>query len=132
MAHRSATDSGGSAVKPGALATFAVDQVQAYAVVGARGEIDLSTTPAFRDALLEATRCSARVIVDLTEVTFLDSFGIGVIAATTLTSNHDQQHGSLCLVGTSGIVRRGLETTGLARLFPVYGTVEEAVQQLAS
>ena len=132
MAHRSATDSGGSAVKPGALATFAVDQVQAYAVVGARGEIDLSTTPAFRDALLEATRCSARVIVDLTEVTFLDSFGIGVIAATTLTSNHDQQNASLCLVGPSGIVRKALEISGVTRLFPIFATVEEAVEHLAS
>ena len=131
MAHRLPSRSDGPADDSGASAKFAVSRVQGSAVVVADGEVDIYTSPGFRDALTEAARSSARIVVDLAAVTFSDSFATGVIAATTLTSDHDERNGSLCLVGPSGIVRKAIEITGLTRPFPIYETVEEAVQQQA-
>jgi anti-anti-sigma factor len=50
------------------------------AVVAITGELDLSTVPALRGALAGARERSARrVVVDLTDVTFVDSVGVGAI-----------------------------------------------------
>jgi anti-sigma B factor antagonist len=49
-------------------------------VVHAHGELDVSGAPAFRQALQEAVQSGRpQVVVDLAEVTFLDSAGLAVV-----------------------------------------------------
>ena len=44
------------------------------------GDLDMSTTPQLRDRLLELVQGGAQVVgVDLTEVGFLDSSGLGAL-----------------------------------------------------
>jgi anti-sigma B factor antagonist len=84
-------------------------------VVRPAGELDLATAPALRAALeAAATLGLARVMVVLTDVTFLDSTGLGAIV-----------HGwrfaadggvSLTLSDPSPSVQRVLTITGLDRL----------------
>ena len=53
----------------------------AVTVISASGELDLATSPQLRNLLLELLedgRCN--VVVDLSEVTVLDSVGMGVLA----------------------------------------------------
>jgi anti-sigma B factor antagonist len=45
-------------------------------VLTATGEIDMSNAAAFRDALSQAATGQAEFVVDLTEVTYLDSAGL--------------------------------------------------------
>lgn len=53
-------------------AGFDCREVGGCAVVGAAGEIDLATAPAFCAALLAGAHQSPRLVVDLSGVTFLD------------------------------------------------------------
>jgi anti-sigma B factor antagonist len=47
------------------------------------GELDLATAPALREHLANAlSRCGAALVVDLTDVTFCDSSGLGALVAT--------------------------------------------------
>ena len=49
-------------------------------VVRLEGEIDLYNAPALREALLDAAgRAPRRLVVDLSEVTFLDSTALGAL-----------------------------------------------------
>jgi anti-sigma B factor antagonist len=54
-------------------------QVDGTVVVRPRGEVDIATSPALRT---ELDACEGAVVLDLAEVTFLDSSGLGAIAAT--------------------------------------------------
>jgi len=62
---------------------FAVRSWQAggVTVVEVGGEVDVETAPRMRAALEAAIRAGLPVVVDLGAVTFMDSFGFGVLAA---------------------------------------------------
>ena len=62
---------------------FAVGSRQAdgVTVVDVGGEVDVETAPRMRAALAAAADAGLPVVVDLGEVTFMVSFGFGVLAA---------------------------------------------------
>ena len=128
MAHRFVPEDDGFG--SAALASFVVDHVQGSSVLAWSGEIDVSTVSALREAMQKAMRSSRRMIVDLSDVTFLDSTSVGVILGV-VRANREHQDGALCLVGASGVVLRVLAITGLTKLVPVLDSVEEAIAKPA-
>jgi len=90
-----------------------------------RGSLDLATAPTVRAALSEATeKGSHDLIVDLTQLEFLDSTGLGVlIGAHRRTA---ERGGSLRLVVSDGPISRLLNITGLITVFGVYHSMEDA------
>lgn len=83
------------------------------ALVIGRGEIDMSSGPAIRDALLAAQNDAADVIVDLTDVTFMDSTGINALIGAYRRA---PTAGSLKVVGAKSAVLKVFEITGVAEL----------------
>jgi anti-sigma B factor antagonist len=108
------------------VASFTIVEVQERAVVTVSGEIDLYSSPTFREALEAAARRSDRLIVDLTDVPFLDSTGMRVLTET-LHRHRPERDVLVCLVGLAPMVRQVLEITGLIKLFPVFTTMTEAL-----
>lgn len=93
-------------------------------VVIAAGEIDLATSPQLRDALLAPEASSARVVLDLREVTFIDSSGLGVIVGQQKRAQeHDQRFA--VAVGGAAAVQRILELSGLAKVLDVVDDPQE-------
>src|SRR3954454_20598740 len=67
-------------------------------VVAVTGEVDVYSAPALRDGLTELLEAGTSVVVDLTDVGFLDSTGLGALVAARTTA---AEHGaSLPLVCT--------------------------------
>ena len=93
-------------------------------VVVASGEIDIATSPALREALVAAAESSSNVVVDLSAVTFLDSTGLGVLMGGFRTLFG---HGSMCLVGPTGMVAKVLRVTRLDQVIPIHADVEGAL-----
>jgi anti-anti-sigma factor len=89
------------------------------------GELDLYNAHVVRDALLEAAgRSPERLIVDLSEVLFVDSTVLGVlIEARSRLAN---RRGFL-LVAPGVETRRALEISGLDKHFAVHASVDEAL-----
>ena len=110
-------------------ADFAVTSADECALVRARGEIDIATSPRLSEALLVAVDYCPRVVVDMREVTFVDSTGLNVLVSG-FHHAHGRQ-GDLALVGPTGIVRNALTVTGLHRLLRICDSVEDAVATLA-
>ena len=99
-----------------------------YTVVWAHGEIDAATESDLTQELAEAVRTHpCRVIVDLTQVTFMDSTGFNALVRARAEGN-----GELRLVGASGMVYEVLRMTGLEEVFPVHSTIEESIGQGAA
>ena len=84
-----------------------------------RGELDLVTAPQLADALSEAARGSVVVILDLSELTFMDSTGLHAI----LTA-HTRLHEADCRL----VLVRGCHQ--IQRIFEITGT--EHVLEFAS
>jgi anti-sigma B factor antagonist len=95
-------------------------------VLSVRGEIDVSTAPELRDRLLGVAQDGySTVVVDLSEVTFLDSTALGVLVSGL--KRFRSAGGDLRLVVTGRNVTKVLEITGLVEVFPIFDSVSEAV-----
>ncbi len=93
-------------------------------VVHVGGEVDVYTAPSLRRFLDEQIHDGARdVVVDLSEVGFLDSTGLGVLVGRLklLRANG----GTLRLVGLGERVLRVFTITGLDRVFEFAPSIEE-------
>jgi len=83
-------------------------------VISLRGELDVATEPAFRAELDAVVAAPCRVVVDMSDLEFMDSSGL-----STLVRARQQllgEGGELVVRHPSGIVRRVLEVSGLTVL----------------
>ena len=102
-----------------------VEQQGDVCVVKLGGELDLYNAPQIREALTDACADSpARVVVDLSEVDFMDSTALGVlIEARSLLANR-----RAFLLAAPGLeTRRALEISGLDRHFAVHDSLDAAL-----
>jgi anti-sigma B factor antagonist len=88
--------------------------------ISATGEIDVASAPELRRALLERIDASdkgERVVLDLREVSFIDSTGLGVlVGARRRAIDHGTQ---LILANPRPPTLRVIDITGLAALFEI-------------
>lgn len=100
--------------------------VDGWTVVAASGEIDVATAPALRDRLADLVEAgTVRVIVDLEDVGFIDSTGLGVLVGGVRRARAEE--GDLRLVCTNPRILKVFEATGLHEVFTIGSTVDEAV-----
>ncbi|GAB7188640.1 hypothetical protein ATKI12_8471 [Kitasatospora sp. Ki12] len=85
--------------------------------VRANGEIDLDTAPVLRRALAAALESHREVVLDLSEVTFMDCAGLGTLVQAR--NQADRSGGRLVLRGAGRRVVRLLKLTGLHRRLAV-------------
>lgn len=84
------------------------------------GEIDMGCRPEFDEALAEYTKDGpSDVTVDLSDVTFLSSDGLGFLVSL---HKHAIENGrSMTLQSPPHVVTRVLDVTGLNQLFTISG-----------
>jgi anti-sigma B factor antagonist len=104
-----------------------VSERDGVAIVTVRGEVDLATSPQLRDCLTGVVEKSSAVVVDLDEVGFIDSTGIGVLVGGVKRARSNG--GELSLVCTQRRILKVLEITGLTQVFSVYESVDAAIHR---
>ena len=94
-----------------------------------RGEIDIYTAPKLKERLVATIEGGcANVIVNLEEVTFIDSSGLGLLLS--LSKEYGAQGGRLILI-TNETVDNILSLTRLNGIFSTAATFPEAEELLA-
>ncbi|MDQ0208567.1 STAS domain-containing protein [Alkalicoccobacillus murimartini] len=89
------------------------------------GEIDTYTAPKLRESLIPLTEQSGvEVIVDLSEVQYIDSTGLGIFVGVLKAS--DSNGSSLTLTGMSERIKRLFVITGLDEVINIVDRREEA------
>jgi anti-sigma B factor antagonist len=97
------------------------------AIVGVTGEADLHSAPELRDRLGELVDDGTkRVVVDLTETTFVDSMTLGVLLGSM--KRLGTAGGRLELVVSRPDIRRIFEITMLDRVFELHASREQALE----
>jgi anti-sigma B factor antagonist len=106
-----------------------VDQQPTHTLCRPVGELDAYTVSAFRESLGELAT-HPRVVIDLSEVPFMDSAGLGALIGGIRRA---REHGGEVAVACSRpTLTKLLHTTGFDRIVPVTDTLEAAVAAVAS
>ena len=103
-----------------------VTEREGWAILAVRGEVDVYTAPRFRERLIElVSQGHHRILVDLEGVDFLDSTGLGVLVGG-LKRVKDKE-GTMKLVANQDRILKIFDITGLSKVFPMYGSLDEAL-----
>jgi anti-sigma B factor antagonist len=92
------------------------------------GPMTIGSFFAFQEAAREEK--AERVVVDMAEVPYMDSAGLGAIVQAAVS--YQKQGRRLALAGMNERVRALFEMTHLERMFPMFATRAEAEHALAA
>jgi len=102
-------------------------ELAGMSVLRARGEIDVASAPEFQTSLSEVIGQGAEtIVVDLSDVSFIDSTGLGVLVGAETRAREEDK--GLRLVVTQPQILRLLELTGLDEVFTVLSSTRDAVR----
>ena len=86
--------------------------------------LDAASAPTFKTAMeTELTHDDKRIILDLSEVTFMDSSGLGAVVAVLKQLNG----GEIRVVGLQKAVKELFRLTRMDRIFQCHENVESAI-----
>jgi anti-sigma B factor antagonist len=105
---------------------LSVHRVGTVAVLDVDGEVDVASAPKLREALIQLVSDEQyEIVVDLQDVGFLDSTGLGVLVGGL---KRVRVHGGhLSLVCGQDRILKIFRITGLTKVFDIYDSVDAAV-----
>jgi anti-sigma B factor antagonist len=106
--------------------TIEVRHEQGCAIVSAAGEIDISTVLPLRERLFEMAVGGAPLVVNLEQVSFIDSVGLAVlVGAANRAAGHGNSLRVACAVPK---ICQLVRLTGLDRRIRLAATLDEALE----
>ncbi|MFK8912217.1 STAS domain-containing protein [Streptomyces sp. YS-3] len=110
--------------RPGELSVISTT-TNGICVLAPAGEIDYHTMDRFQQALEAASIALARIVVDLSRVSFMDSSGINML----ITAHHDTSEagGWLRLAAPTAPVLRTLQVVGVDQVIDCHATLCQAL-----
>ena len=114
----------------GEALTIRVRRDRDYAIVAVTGEVDIATVTGLRESLFELAASGRTLVVDLEQVSFIDSSGL---AALVGAARRAAAHGaSLQAVCARPRTRQLFRLTGLDSQVPLARTLDGALESLAA
>ena len=93
-------------------------------VITVSGEVDLATSPELDNAIISAIESgTSSVAIDLTDVSFMDSSGLGVIVRGLKRCREADK--DLDLVITNERVLKVFGITGLDQVIPIHDSIQD-------
>jgi anti-sigma B factor antagonist len=107
-----------------------VERREDVSVLAVVGELDVATAPHFRRAVGGVLGGDARLLaVDLTEIDFLDSSGLGALVWAVFRMRAAK--GDIVVVNDDeGTIRATIAMAGLTGLIPLERSLERGIEQL--
>ena len=100
--------------------------LETVTTVAVKGRVDSTTAEKLRDHLTEVIRAgSARLVIDLKEVTYISSAGFRTLLITARSVENAQ--GKLALCGIGGEVKRLFDIASFTELFTILPNRDDAV-----
>ncbi|KEH98180.1 anti-anti-sigma factor [Clostridium botulinum C/D str. BKT12695] len=109
---------------------LAFEEREDILIVHMEGELDHHTAEEVRsriDDRIDRTGFS-RIIMDFTNVNFMDSSGIGVVIGRY--KKLLLKKGKINMIGAKGAVKRVFELSGMFKIIPLYGNLQDALDNI--
>ncbi len=104
---------------------FDVTTEDKYTVIALKGEVDLHYSPTARKQILKYLGKNQNVLVDLSQVDYIDSSGVAsLVEGYQLAKNNQIKFG---LVGASDAALHVLQLARLDKIFPMYANLKECL-----
>ena len=99
-------------------------------IVYLSGELDHHSSQEVREKIDDKIdeKSLQKVILDFSEVTFMDSSGIGVLIGRY--KKLSMKDAKLCVINLKESVKRVFELSGMLKIIKVYNNLEEALEQI--
>lgn len=101
---------------------YPVTQHNSYAVLHLSGEVDLSESPNARKQILSQLKSKSNLLVDLSQVEYIDSSGVASLVEGFQTARADKLE--FALVGVSSSAMQVLQLARLDSVFTIYDTLD--------
>lgn len=92
--------------------------------------LDAGNVKAFRDAMQAITPHHDVVVLDMSALNFVDSSGLGALLSCLRAMN--SKNGQLRLFGMTKPVKALFELVRMHRIFPIYNSREETLEDLTT
>lgn len=103
-----------------------VREVQGISVIELEGEVDLSTSPLFKETVYRLIDSGKRdVVIELDGLDFMDSTGLGVLVA--VLKKMSMEGGRLRLVCSKRSILKVFNITGLDKVFSIYDNLQRCL-----
>ena len=100
-------------------------------ILDVTGEIDIYTTPQFKEAVSAAIdENKPAIVINMANVTYMDSSGFGTLLSATKRLR--PVDGALYLANCNDSIQRMLQITRLNTIFGVYGSEDDALSAAKS
>ncbi|MBC7254451.1 MAG: STAS domain-containing protein [Actinobacteria bacterium] len=104
-----------------------VREVGDIPVVELEGEVDLSTSPRFKEIVYQLVDSGKRdIVIDLDGLDFMDSTGLGVLVAVLKRTS--MEGGRIRLVCSKRSIMKVFSITGLDKVFTIYDNLQRCLQ----
>ena len=110
--------------------TVNVRQKGSATIVDVDGQITFESTPALREKIFGALKSKNPVLVNLTQVAYMDSSGIATLVEGLKAAQ--AQKAAFGLYGLTKNTRNVLELVRLDKVFKIFENEDEALRQLTS
>ena len=107
------------------MAVASITEQSGRTVVALQGEIDMEEAPKVRRTLLDSLKQKRDILVDLSQVTYIDSSGIASLIEGLQAAR--KQKNDLALVSVSQRARRVLELARLDKVFTIHADLATAL-----
>jgi anti-sigma B factor antagonist len=104
---------------------ISTDTVESAVVVRAEGDLDVYTAPRLKEVLDEHVAGETRLVLDLSEVHFIDSTALGVLVGALQQSQSNG--GEFRLVVGDPFLLKIFHITGFDGIFPIFPVVTDAL-----
>ena len=94
-----------------------------FTVVELEGDVDLACSPEARKAILEVLKTSKNLLIDLANVSYIDSSGVASLVEGYQTAK--KQSLKFGLVGVSDAAMSVLKLARLDKVFPIFNSVDD-------
>lgn len=102
---------------------------QGAALVSVQGRLDAAAAPTFKQNITDAiSRGNVRLALHIAHVSFMDSTGLGALVSALKAAR--KANGDIGIIAPSPQVQKLLKLTAMDRVFRIFPSPDEALQQL--
>lgn len=104
---------------------YPVTENSGYTIISLTGEVDLNFSPAARQQILKYLNQNKNLLVDLSQVEYIDSSGVASLVEGFQVAR--QKKIFFALVGVSRAAMQVLQLARLDKVFPIFDSIDAAV-----
>jgi anti-sigma B factor antagonist len=101
---------------------YPIEENDDCTIVHLSGEVDLSHSPAAREAILDSLQQQRNLLVELSEVSYIDSSGVASLVEGFQVARRKRL--DFALIGVSDAALSVLRLARLDQVFPIYASRE--------